>query len=112
MNNKRVCIFCASSNHIDKKYLELAFNIGLEIANSGRDIIYGGGNVGMMGKMADGAISSNIDCKVIGVIPNDLMLLELGHSGISSLEVVDGMHPREAKMMNESDCIVAFRAYQ
>jgi uncharacterized protein (TIGR00730 family) len=107
MKNKRVCIFCASSNHCDQKYLNFAYEFGKIISSSGREIIYGGGNVGMMGKIADGFISVQNHSKIIGVIPDELLNLELGHNGLSELIVVDGMHPREKMMMLESDCIIA-----
>lgn len=105
MNIKRVCVFCASSDNVDKEYLNAANKLGGIIAQSGREIIYGGGNVGLMGKLADGALSKN--GRVIGVIPTFLQDLELGHKGIAEMRVVDDMHVREAMMMKESDCIIA-----
>lgn len=107
MKNKKVCVFCASSNHCHTKYLDFAYEFGRMLSESGRDIIFGGGNVGMMGKLADGAISDKNENKIIGIIPENLMELELGHTGISELVIVDGMHPREAKLILEADCIIA-----
>jgi uncharacterized protein (TIGR00730 family) len=100
-----VCVFCAASNNVDICYYEEAFRLGKLIAESGREIIYGGGSVGLMGRLADGAISKN--GKVVGVIPEFLDNLELGHKRISKMHVVESMHSRKNKMLKESDCIIA-----
>jgi uncharacterized protein (TIGR00730 family) len=101
----KVCVFCAASNNVDNIYYEEAFLLGQLLAESGRDIMYGGGSVGLMGRLADGAISKN--GKVTGVIPEFLDNLELGHKRIDKMHVVDSMHTRKNKLLKESDCIIA-----
>jgi uncharacterized protein (TIGR00730 family) len=104
MKNKRICVFCASSSDIDPLYLVEAEHLGAEIAKSDRQIIYGGGNVGLMGRLADGALANG--GYVVGVIPKFLENLELGHKGCQELIEVETMHIREEKMILESDCII------
>jgi uncharacterized protein (TIGR00730 family) len=104
MINKRVCVFCASSSDVDPFYLDEAERLGKELAESGREIIYGGGNIGLMGRLADGSLSNG--GFVIGVIPTFLDSLELGHTGCQQLIQVEDMHTREKRMITDSDCIV------
>ena len=105
MNRKRVTVYCASSSSVNEKYLESAEDLGKSLARNGIEIIYGGGKVGLMGRLADGVLSEG--GKVIGVIPNFMQDIELGHNGISELRVVGDMHIRQAMMLKETDCIVA-----
>jgi uncharacterized protein (TIGR00730 family) len=102
---KRVCIFCASSPNCDDYYYKEANNFGKMLANVGLEIIYGGGKLGIMGSLADGAISNG--GKVIGVIPSFLEDFELGHKGIKELRIVKSLHERESMLLLESDYIVA-----
>jgi uncharacterized protein (TIGR00730 family) len=102
---KKVTVFCASSNNIDKIFLDSAYNLGRELASRGMQIIYGGGKIGMMGRLADGAIDSGGQVK--GVIPNFMMDIELGHTGVNELQVVKDMHERQAIMLKETDCVIA-----
>ncbi|MFH1050689.1 MAG: TIGR00730 family Rossman fold protein [bacterium] len=105
MNIKKVTVFCGASKKCKEIYLEQAANLGKSLAKSGREIIYGGGNIGLMGHLADGALSEG--GRVTGIIPNFLQDLELGHKGIAELREVDSLHIREEVMMTESDCIIA-----
>jgi len=100
-----VCVFCAASNNVDSVYYDEAFLLGKLLAESGRELLFGGGSVGLMGSVADGAISKN--GKVTGVIPEFLDNLELGHKRIDKMHVVDSMHSRKNKLLKESDCIIA-----
>ena len=104
MINNRVCVFCASSSDVDPFYLDEAERLGKELAESGREIIYGGGNIGLMGRLADGSLKNG--GYVIGVIPTFLDSLELGHTGCQELIQVEDMHTREKRMITDSDCIV------
>lgn len=101
----KVCVFCGASSRCDKYYLDEAERFGRMLAQCGKTIIYGGGNIGSMGRLANGAIADG--GKVIGIIPNFLQNLELGHNEIAELHEVKSMHEREATMMLEADCIVA-----
>ncbi len=101
----KVCVFCGASAKCDRFYLDEAEKLGHLLAQIGKTIIYGGGNIGLMGRLADGALAEGGN--VIGVIPNFLENLELGHNKIAELREVKTMHEREAAMMLDSDCIVA-----
>lgn len=105
MNNLRVTVYCAASIDVDEFYINEAYRLGRQIAESHREIIYGGGHIGLMGKVADGA--NSVGGKVIGVIPEFLENLELGHKSITELRKVKDMHERQAMMLKETDCVVA-----
>ncbi len=102
---KNVTVFCASSNRCDKFYLDEAENFGELLANSGRTIFYGGGKVGLMGRLAAGSLKNN--GYVIGIITEQLKNLELGNTEIAELRVVGTMHEREEALIMNADCIVA-----
>lgn len=105
MRSYKVTVFCASSGRVHEDYLNEAAKLGRMLAESGCEIIYGGGNIGLMGRLADSAIAAG--GKVTGVIPKFLMNLELGHNGISDLKVVSNMHERKSIMLKDSDFIMA-----
>lgn len=82
-----------------------AHALGSFLAQSGIGLVYGGGNVGLMGAVADGALSQQGE--VIGVIPRSLMEKELGHGGVTQLHVVSSMHERKQLMVDLSDGFIA-----
>lgn len=100
-----VCVFCGSSLGDHPLFRDAAHELGAALAGAGATLIYGGGNIGLMGVLADAAIQHGGE--VIGVIPDFLMRREAGHSGISRLEVVDSMHSRKRRMAELSDAFVA-----
>jgi uncharacterized protein (TIGR00730 family) len=102
---KRLCVFCGSSPGSRAEYAETAHSFGRLIAAHGLGLVYGGGSVGLMGALADGAISAGGE--VIGVIPQTLWDRELGHKGLTRLHIVESMHQRKALMAELSDCFVA-----
>ena len=102
---KRVCVYCASSNKCDKFYLEAAYKLGIQLAQNKIVTYYGGGAVGLMGSLADGAISAGGE--VVGIIPDFMQQLEWGHKGITKLHVVRNMHERKSMIASESDAFVA-----
>jgi uncharacterized protein (TIGR00730 family) len=79
--------------------------LGAFLARGGLGLVYGGGNVGLMGTVADGALSQSGE--VIGVIPKSLMEKELGHGGVTELHVVTSMHERKQMMVDLSDGFIA-----
>ncbi len=101
---QRLAVYCASSNHTLPRYGEAAYAVGQRLAERGIGVVYGGGSVGLMGKVADGALDAGGE--VIGVIPRKLLDLELGHTGCE-LVVVESMHERKAKMAELSDGFIA-----
>jgi len=83
----------------------LARDFGALLARRGIGVVYGGGRVGLMGEVADGALEAGGE--VLGVIPAKLQKLEVGHNGVTELFVVDGMHARKSMMAHLSDAFVA-----
>ena len=102
---RRLAVYCASSNEIDPIYREAATTLGHALADAGIGLVFGGGSVGLMGAVADAVIARGGE--VIGVIPEKLQDLELGHTGCTELHVVDTMHTRKQMMMDLSDGFIA-----
>ncbi|WP_424814443.1 TIGR00730 family Rossman fold protein [Roseococcus sp. YIM B11640] len=101
---KRVCVFCGAQPGFGPEHQILAKALGHAIAARGLGLVYGGGKVGLMGVVADAALSAGAE--VIGVIPEALMDRELGHGGVTDLRVVPSMHVRKALMNELSDGFV------
>lgn len=99
-----ICVFCGSSPGRQPEYAEAARHLGRSLAISGRRLVYGGGNVGLMGVLADAALEHRGE--VTGVIPRHLVDREVAHSGLSCLRVVDSMHQRKQAMADLSDAFV------
>ncbi len=102
---KSVCVFCGSNPGNDPVYAAGARAMGAEIARRGLVLVYGGGAVGLMGIVANAALEAGGE--VHGVIPEALRRKEVGHHGLTRLEVVDTMHTRKARMAELSDGFVA-----
>jgi len=102
---RRLCVFCGASAGRDPGYAALARSVGTDLAVRGIGIVYGGGRVGLMGAMADAALSAGGD--VVGVIPRRLVDRELAHPGLTALHVVDSLHERKAKMAELADGFIA-----
>ncbi|OYW76568.1 MAG: Rossman fold protein, TIGR00730 family [Verrucomicrobia bacterium 12-59-8] len=102
---RRICVYCGSSAGTDPIHRAAAHALGVFLAQSGIGVVYGGGNVGLMGALADGALSQQGE--VIGVIPKSLMEKELGHGGVTELHVVRSMHERKQLMVDLSDGFIA-----
>ena len=102
---KRLCVFCGSSFGANPAYAETAVALGTLLASRGIGLVYGGGNVGLMGVIADAALAAGGE--VIGVIPKSLADREIAHTGCTELRVVDSMHTRKAMMADLSDAFVA-----
>ena len=100
-----VCIFCGSSTGTEPIYAEVAREIGQLLAGSGHSLIYGGGNIGLMGIVADSILAHG--GKVIGIIPDFLMKREVGHAGLTELIIVNSMHERKKKMADLADVFIA-----
>jgi uncharacterized protein (TIGR00730 family) len=96
-----LCVYCGSSDRTETSHRELAAWLGREAARRGVDIVFGGGRVGLMGVLADAALSAGGE--VIGIIPGHLEAREVGHNTVTRLEVVDSMHSRKARMCELAD---------
>jgi uncharacterized protein (TIGR00730 family) len=102
---KRICVFCGSSVGTDEAFALAAREVGTLLATRGIALVYGGGNVGLMGIVADAALDAG--GAVLGVIPQALVDRELAHRGITELRIVSSMHERKALMADLSDAFVA-----
>ena len=100
-----IAVYCGSSNGVDPTHVECARNFGALLARESIALVYGGGNVGLMGAVADGALSTGGE--VHGVITEALRVKELAHHKLTSLVVVDTMHERKAAMADRADAFVA-----
>lgn len=102
---ERVCVYGGASDGNWNGYEDAARRLGEVIGQAGLDVVYGGGRTGMMGAMADGALSK--DSHVIGVIPNFLDKVEVGHRDVTDLRLVPDMHTRKRMMFDLAQAIVA-----
>lgn len=105
MKMKSIAVFCGSSNGTKDLYYEQALNLGKKLAHLEIVVIYGGSNAGLMGAVANGALSEG--GKVIGVIPEFLVDKELAHDEITELILVKSMHERKSKMNELCDGVIA-----
>lgn len=102
---KSVAVFCGSSFGNSPEFARLARELGFAIAQRDLTLVYGGGNVGLMGVVADAVMQAGGE--VIGVIPQALRDKELGHTGISQLRITGSMHERKAVMEQEAEGFIA-----
>lgn len=102
---KSICVFCASSLGNGPIYAQTAFELGKILAKNQIDLIYGGAQVGLMGKVAEGTLSNK--GKVIGIIPEFFKTKEIAHASLTELITVQTMHERKALMHDKSDAFIA-----
>jgi uncharacterized protein (TIGR00730 family) len=102
---QRICVFCGSSFGTDPVFRRAARDVGVLLARRGLELVYGGGNVGLMGELANASLEHG--GHVIGVIPRSLADRELAHTGLSDLRIVESMHERKAVMADLADAFVA-----
>jgi len=102
---KRVCIYCGSSAGNSESYAKAVATLSERLVDQNLELVYGGGNIGLMGVAADAALARG--GSVTGVIPEALMELEVGHTGLTTLHIVKDMHERKALMAQLSDAFVA-----
>ncbi|NOX98681.1 MAG: TIGR00730 family Rossman fold protein [Verrucomicrobia bacterium] len=105
MSIQSLCIFCGSKKGRLPIYADTAADIGRSMASKGIRLVYGGGSVGLMGVLADACLEAGGE--VIGVITEQLMDLELGHSDLTELCVVDTMLDRKALMADRADAFIS-----
>lgn len=101
---KRLAVYCGSATPRDPMYMELAWNVGQTLAERGIGVVYGGGRLGLMGAVADGALAAGGE--VIGIIPQALVDAEVAHRGLTELHVVSGMHDRKRAFTDLADGFV------
>jgi uncharacterized protein (TIGR00730 family) len=100
----RICVFCGSSAGASPVYRDAAATLGAALARGGRRVVFGGGRVGLMGVLADAALTAGGE--VVGVIPQHLVDREVAHRSLTQLHVVKSMHERKAMMAELSDAFV------
>ena len=100
-----VCVYCGSRPGADPCHAEAARELGRLVGERGARLVYGGGRVGLMGIVADAALAAG--APVLGVIPRSLMEREVGHRGLTELQVVETMHERKRRMAEQADAFVA-----
>ncbi|MDF2493909.1 TIGR00730 family Rossman fold protein [Sphingomonas sp.] len=101
---KRLAVYCGSATPRDPQYMELAWDVGRSLAERGIGVVYGGGRLGLMGAVADGALAAGGE--VIGIIPEALVNAEVAHRGLTDLQVVEGMHDRKRAFTDLADGFV------
>ena len=100
-----ICVFCGSNTGSGEVYADAARALARVIVAQGLKLVYGGGNIGLMGVLADAALAAGGE--VIGVTPRRLLEKEVVHRGLGDLRVVDSMHERKALMAELSDAFIA-----
>lgn len=102
---RSLCVYCGASTGHSAVYGEAAAQLATAMVGRGIDLVYGGGNIGLMGQVADEVMQRG--GKVVGVIPKALLDREVGHHGLTALHVVQDMHQRKAMMADLSDGFIA-----
>lgn len=100
-----ICVYCGSRHGQRPAHTEAARALGRSIGERGWRLVYGGGNVGLMGEVADATLQAG--GQVLGVIPERLMDKEVGHRGLTELRVVGSMHARKQAMAEAADAFIA-----
>ena len=99
-----VCVYCGSSSRVSDTYKDAAHQLGTLLGENGHQLVYGGGRVGLMGIVADATLAAG--GSVVGIIPEHIQVLEVEHTGLTELLVVDSMHTRKRMMVDRSDAFV------
>ena len=102
---RRICVYCGSSAGFDSVYRDAAVVLGRFLAAQKIGLVYGAGKVGLMGALADAVLAGGGE--VIGIIPNHLIQLEVGHDELTTLIAVDSMHARKFQMAEMADAFIA-----
>ena len=101
----RICVYCASSQQVDRSYHDAAAALGRTLAKAQCTIVYGGGSAGLMGSLADGALAEG--GHVVGIIPRFMTEVEWQHPGLADLQIVEDMRERKHRLLTGSDAVVA-----
>ena len=101
----QVCVYCGSRPGSDPAYTAAAHALGHGLAARGIGLVYGGGKIGLMGKLADAALAGGGE--VVGIIPSALCERELAHEGLSKLIVVEDMAERKAQLASRAQVLIA-----
>jgi len=102
---KSICVYAGSASGNKPEFTEKAIELGYAIADKNFSMVYGGGSNGLMGVTADAALSRGAN--VTGIITEQLDAIEVGHKGLTKLEIVSSMHERKSRMAKLSDAIIS-----
>ena len=102
---KSICVYAGSALGNNSEFTNKAIELGHAIADRSFSMVYGGGSKGLMGVAADAALSKGAE--VTGIITKQLDAIEVGHKGLTKLEIVSSMHERKARMAEISDAIIS-----
>lgn len=102
---KSICVFCGAAPGGQDQYVRHAHELGQMLADRGITLVYGGGGIGMMGAVADGALSRG--GRITGVITRQLVDRELAHPAVADMRVVESMHERKMLMVGLADAFIA-----
>jgi uncharacterized protein (TIGR00730 family) len=103
---KSVCVFCGASNNVDKKFLDIGAEFGKLLAARDINLVYGGGDCGVMGAVANSTMKHG--GYAIGVFPRSLRNIENEHQSLTEITIVDTMHERKQNMFERSDAFIVF----
>jgi hypothetical protein len=101
----KICVYCASSARIDKAYFDATERLAREFVKNDIEVVYGGGAIGLMGKLADTVLDNG--GKIKGIIPRFMNEVEWAHKKVEDLEFTDTMHERKARFLENIDGLVA-----
>ncbi len=101
---KSICVFCGAQNAVPKEHLEMARELGRDMGKAGKQLVYGGGDCGLMGAVANGVLEGG--GSAIGVFPRSLGRIEVEHKGLTTMHMVDSMHERKQIMYDNADVFV------
>ena len=99
-----ICVFCGAASGRATTYAAAARGLGELLAERGIGLVYGGGNVGLMGELADAVLDAG--GQAVGVIPQQLVDREIAHAGLTELHVVENLHQRKALMAELADAFL------
>ncbi len=105
LSGKKICVYCGARDGRSPGYRRAATELGAVLAREGVTLVYGGGGAGLMGAVCDAVLDAGGEA--IGVIPAFLSDREMAHRGVQTLEVVEDMHTRKARMIALADAIIA-----
>lgn len=101
---KSICVFCGAQNAVPEEHKEMARQLGLDMAKAGKQLVYGGGDCGLMGAVANGVLQGG--GKAVGVFPRSLGRIEVEHKGLTTMHMVDSMHERKQIMYDNAEVFV------
>jgi uncharacterized protein (TIGR00730 family) len=101
---RSVCVFCGAQNAVPEEHKAMAYQLGVDMARAGKQLVYGGGDCGLMGAVANGCLEAG--GPAIGVFPRSLGRIEVEHRGLTKMHMVDTMHERKQIMYDNADVFV------